>query len=80
MCYVSQNLTQLNNSGFSQIRKISTISIIANFVFPYICIFLFTLTDVSKSAIHKVAGLTVPSHSMIFTGTIPEEWKNVHWL
>ena len=33
-----------------------------------------------NSAIHKVAGLMVPGHSMISTGTIPVEQKSVHWL
>ena len=32
------------------------------------------------SAIHKAAGFTVPSRSMISTGTIPVEHKSVHWL
>ena len=32
------------------------------------------------SAIHDAAGLTVPRHSMISTGTIPVEQKSVHWL
>ena len=35
---------------------------------------------VTNSAIHKEAGLTVPSHSMISTATIPVEQKSVHWL
>ena len=33
----------------------------------------------SISAIHKAAGLMVPSCSMILTGTIPVEHKSVHW-
>ena len=34
----------------------------------------------SYSTIHKAAGLTISSHSMISIGTIPVEQKSVHWL
>ena len=32
-----------------------------------------------NSAIHQAASLTGPSRSMILTGTIPVEHKNVYW-
>ena len=35
---------------------------------------------VAFNAIHKAAGLRVPGHSIILTGTIPVEQKSVDWL
>ena len=40
----------------------------------------FKIDECTNSAIHKAAGLTVPGHSMISTGTIPMEQRSVHWL
>ena len=43
-------------------------------------IFRFAEMYFIYSAIYKAAGLTVPGHSMILTGTNPVEQESVHWL
>ena len=47
---------------------------------PHLTAQMLQLSECSYSTIHKAAGLTVPGHSMILTGTIPVEHKSVHWL